>query len=494
MQNLLIGGSNNGQECLNLKYANRHGLISGATGTGKTVTLQVLAEGFSAAGVPVFLADVKGDLAGISQPGKPHPKVDERVAKIGIQDFSFSDNPVQFWDVFGKLGQPVRATVSEMGPILLAQLLELNETQEGVLTIAFQYADDNGLLLLDFEDLEALMKYVAENAKEMRAEYGNVSVSSVGAIQRSLLQLKRQGAEQLFGEPALQILDLLHVDHNGKGVINILAAEKLIHTPKVYAMFLLWLLSELFEHLPEVGDAEKPELVFFFDEAHLLFDHAPNALLGKIEQVVRLIRSKGVGVYFVTQNPMDVPNDVLGQLGNRIQHALRAFTPRDQKAVKVAAETFRQNPELDTEEIISNLGVGEALVSTLQDKGVPGIVQRTLICPPVSRIGGITAEERQSISTQSILAAKYDHEIDRHSASEMLEHRMEQQAKDLAENEREDSAERRYKNDRQAREYSMRGQRQGVRRTNTMEKMANQFMRTIGQQLVRSLMGNLKKR
>lgn len=409
------------------KMTNRHGLIAGATGTGKTVTLQVVAENLSKIGVPVFMADVKGDLSGACQPGGQNPKVNERIQQLGL-DLAFAGNPVMFWDVFGEQGHPVRATISEMGPLLLSRLLDLNDTQSGVLTLVFKIADDNQLMLLDLKDLRAMVQYVGDNAKEFKTEYGNISAASIGAIQRGLLALEEQGAEKFFGEPALDLDDLMQTDNKGRGMINILAADKLFQSPKVYTTFLLYLLAELFEHLPEVGDLEKPKLVFFFDEAHLLFNDAPKALLDKIEQVVRLIRSKGVGVFFVTQNPRDIPDTVLGQLGNRVQHALRAFTPRDQKAVRAAAETFRVNPELDTEKAIMELGVGEALVSFLEEKGTPAIVQRAFVCPPGSQIGAITPEQRQQINRQSILAGHYEKMIDRESAYELLKERAEQLA------------------------------------------------------------------
>jgi len=403
------------------KLANRHGLIAGATGTGKTVTLQTLAEGFSRLGVPVFVADVKGDLAGISQPGGTHPKVLERVAELGIADFAGEGSPVVFWDLFGENGHPVRATVSEMGPLLLGQLLALNATQAGVLNMIFKIADDNGMLLLDLKDLRSMLQHVAENAAAFKTEYGNVSAASAGAIQRSLLALESQGADQFFGEPALDLHDLLQTQ-DGRGVVNVLAAEKLMQqSPKVYATFLLWLLSELFEQLPEVGDPEKPKLVFFFDEAHLLFSDIDRALEQKIEQVVRLVRSKGVGVYFVSQNPLDIPDVVLGQLGNRIQHALRAFTPRDQKAVHAAAQTFRQNPKLDVEAVITELGVGEALVSMLNEEGKPSVVERAKIVPPRSHLGAITPEQRKRIIGASVLAGHYEKSVDRESAYERLQ-------------------------------------------------------------------------
>ena len=400
--------------------ANRHGLITGATGTGKSVTLQSLAERFSYIGVPVFMADVKSDLSGMGAAGSISPKFQERLNLLGLTDFQPYASPVTYWDVFGEQGHPVRATVSDMGPLLLARLLDLNETQAGVLTLIFKIADDNGLLLLDMKDLRAMAQYVGENAKQFTTEYGNVSSASVGAIQRGLLQLEQQGADSFFGEPMLDVADLMRLDSYGRGMINILSAEKLYNSPKLYSTFLLWMLAELFEQLPEVGDVEKPKLVFFFDEAHLLFNEAPAALLEKIEQVVRLIRSKGVGVYFVTQNPLDVPDSVLAQLGNRVQHALRAFTPRDQKAVKVAAETMRANPKFSAEAAITELGTGEALVSFLDEKGRPNIVERAYIMPPASRLGPITPPERQALIQGSPVYGKYEQTLDRESAYEKL--------------------------------------------------------------------------
>ena len=405
------------------QMANRHGLIAGATGTGKTVTLQTLAENFSARGVPVFMADVKGDLAGMSQPGGNNPKIVERAKELGLSDFKGEACPVVFWDVFGENGHPVRATISEMGPLLLGRLLDLNDTQEGVLNIVFKIADESGLLLLDLKDLRAMLQYVADNADQFKTQYGNVSAASVGAIQRNLLQLETQGADKFFGEPALDLDDLIQTQ-NGRGVVNILAAEKLMQqAPAVYATFLLWMLSELFERFPEIGDPEKPKLVFFFDEAHLLFTDIEPAVLQKIEQVVRLIRSKGVGVYFVSQNPLDVPDIVLGQMGNRVQHALRAFTPRDQKAVQAAAQTFRQNPKLDTVAVLQQLAVGEALVSMLDESGTPEMVQRAKIIPPRSQVGAIKPEQRQQIISSSVLAGHYEKTIDRESAYEKLQAR-----------------------------------------------------------------------
>ncbi|HWX46680.1 MAG TPA: helicase HerA-like domain-containing protein [Roseomonas sp.] len=419
---ILLGASETPQ-WLHLALANRHGLVAGATGTGKTITLQVMAEAFSRAGVPVFCADIKGDLSGIGQAGAPNPKLEQRAAATGVQDFAYEAAPAVFWDVFGQQGHPIRATVAEMGPLLLARLLELNDTQEGVLNIAFALADDDGLLLLDFKDLRAILAHVAERAGELSADYGNVSKASIGAIQRRLLVLEQQGGEHFFGEPALELTDLMLLTPDGRGAVNVLAADQLVQRPRLYATFLLWLLSELFEELPEVGDLEKPKLVFFFDEAHLLFRDAPKPLLEKVEQVVRLIRSKGVGVYFITQNPLDVPQGVLGQLGNRVQHALRAFTPADQKAVRAAAQTFRANPGFDTEQAITELGVGEALVSTLQPGGVPGPVQRTRIRPPQSRMGVVTPEERAAALAASPLRGKYDQTMDRQSAYELLQER-----------------------------------------------------------------------
>ncbi|MGE5241420.1 MAG: helicase HerA-like C-terminal domain-containing protein [Bacteroidota bacterium] len=404
------------------KMANRHGLIAGATGTGKTVTLQVMAERFSAIGVPVFMADVKGDLAGVSQPGAENPKLKERIKQLGLQDFAYSAFPVTFWDLFGAQGHPVRATISEMGPLLLARLLNLNETQEGVLALVFKIADDNGWLLLDLKDLRAMAQHVGDNARQFTTDYGNVSAASIGTIQRALLALEQQGADKFFGEPALNLDDLIQTQ-DGRGMINVLAADRLMQAPKLYATFLLWLLAELFEQMPEVGDREKPKLVFFFDEAHLLFNDAPPALLEKIEQVVRLIRSKGVGVYFVSQSPLDIPDNVLGQLGNRVQHALRAFTPRDQKAVKAAADTFRANPKLKVDQVISELGVGEALMSMLDEKGSPTPVERALVCPPASRIGPVTEAERAKIIDASPLKGQYDKTVDRESAYEILKNR-----------------------------------------------------------------------
>jgi len=406
---------------------NRHGLIAGATGTGKTVTLQTLAEQFSAIGVPVFMADVKGDLSGLAkEAGEGNKKVAERVKELKLADWTPTAFPVTFWDVFGEQGHPVRTTVSEMGPLLLSRILNLNETQEGVLTAVFKIADDNGLLLLDLKDLRAALQFVGDSAAQMKTQYGNISTASVGAIQRGLLTLESQGGEKFFGEPALALDDLIQTDAEGRGMVNILASDKLLSNPRVYSTLLLWLLSELFESLPEIGDPEKPKLVFFFDEAHLLFNDAPKALLEKIEQVVRLVRSKGVGVYFISQNPLDIPDTVLGQLGNRVQHALRAFTPRDQQAVKAAATTFRQNPKLKVEEVITELAVGEALVSFLDEKGRPTVVERAFVLPPRSQIGPLTADERRKVMEGSLLAGHYEKSVDRESAYEKLKGRAEE--------------------------------------------------------------------
>ncbi len=494
--------------------ANRHGLVAGATGTGKTVTLQVIAEQFSRIGVPVFAADIKGDLSGISQPGVAKPKIVERIEKLGLPAYTWEGCPVTFWDVFGEQGHPMRTTVSEMGPLLLGRLLNLNETQAGVLTLLFRIADDNGLLLLDLKDLRAMAQFVGDNAREFTTSYGNISAASVGAIQRNLLALEEQGAEAFFGEPAVSLDDLLQTDARGRGVINILAADKLIQAPRLYATFLLWLLSELFEQLPEVGDPEKPKLVFFFDEAHLLFNDAPAALREKIEQVVRLVRSKGVGVYFVTQSPGDIPETVLGQLGNKVQHALRAFTPNDQKVIKATARSFRQNPDLDLETVLTELGVGEALISFLNDKGQPEVVQRAMVVPPRSQIGPITPEQRQALLKSSLVAGTYDTPVDRESAYEILKARAEraaeaaeaeaarkqaekeaEEARKLAEKEARE-AERAAREaakeaERQRRELE-RQQREQQRQIEQMAKGAFKFLNSrSGQSLVRGILGNL---
>jgi DNA helicase HerA-like ATPase len=470
------------------KMANRHGLIAGATGTGKTITMQGLAEGFSEMGVPVFLADIKGDVSGITQPGKEHPKVAERVALMNLDDFKFQGFPVTFWDIFGKQGHPVRTTISDMGPLLMSRLLNLNDTQEGVLSLVFRVADDNGWLLLDLKDLRAMLKFVADSAAEFRTIYGNVSAASVGAIQRRLITLEDQGGDQLFAEPVLNLDDLMQTDSEGKGVINLLAANTLMNSPQLYSTFLLWLMAELFEQLPEVGDPDKPKLVLFFDEAHLIFKGAPQVLLDKVEQVVRLIRSKGVGVYFVTQNPTDIPDSVLAQLGNRIQHALRAYTARDQKAVRAAAQTFRDNPELDTEQVITELGVGEALVSLLDEKGRPQIVQRTMIKPPKSQIGPISDSQRMVLMANSLVAGVYEKTIDRESAYEILTKR----AEDIAKPQQADEvATAQAKEQAQAEKPKVAGRQ----RETAMEAFFKSAMRSIGTQiggrLVRGILGSL---
>lgn len=486
--------------------ANRHGLIAGATGTGKTVTLQILAEQFSQMGVPVFMADVKGDLSGISQVGGPHPKLEERAKVIGLESYPRFSCPTLFWDVFGEQGHKLRATVSEMGPLLLARLLDLSEAQEGVLNIAFKIADDEGLLLIDLKDLRAMLGWVAENAKEIQAQYGLVSAASVGAIQRSLLVLEQQGGDSFLGEPALDLRDLMRTTHDGKGYVNILASDKLMSSPRLYATFLLWLLSELFEEMPEVGDLEKPKLVFFFDEAHLLFNDAPKALIEKVEQVVRLIRSKGVGVYFVTQNPLDIPDSVLAQLGNRVQHALRAFTPRDLKAVNAAADTFRPNPLFKTSEVITTLGVGEALVSTLEAKGTPIIVQKTLIRPPGSRLGPVTPDERKATINSSPVAALYDREVDRESAFELITKRTAARDEEEAQIEAEKAAaKQRVLEEKELAKQAKEAERaeRAVRprasnREGVMEAVVKSAGRAmagqLGRQLVRGVLGSLFKK
>ncbi|MBP3985801.1 DUF853 family protein [Pseudoxanthomonas helianthi] len=472
------------------KFGNRHGLTAGATGTGKTVTLMTLAEGFSRIGVPVFMADVKGDVAGLAVAGDGNEKVVQRAKDIGVDGWSPAASPVVFWDLYGKLGHPVRTTVSEMGPTLLARILELNDTQSGVLEIVFKLADDRGLLLLDLEDLRALLALVAEERKDISTSYGLVSAQSIGAIQRALLQIEQQGGDRFFGEPALELSDLMRTNTDGRGVISILAADQLILKPRLYSSFLLWLLSELFENLPEVGDLDKPKLVFFFDEAHLLFDDAPPALQQRIEQVVRLIRSKGVGVYFCSQFPDDVPDNILGQLGNRVQHALRAFTPRDQKAVKTAAETFVPNPKLNVAEAISKLGVGEALVSTLQDKGVPSPVQQTLVAPPRCRMGAISEAERSQVRAGSPVGGKYDNAVDRESAAEMLakkaEARTEAAAAPKAKTARDDDPDTGGFGEAVKGVLFGTGRRQGV-----VETMAKQTARTVGSQVGRQILRGL---
>jgi uncharacterized protein len=496
---ILVGGGASGQVFLDPRYANRHGLIAGATGTGKTVTLQVLAEAFAARGVPVFLADVKGDLAGLSQAGTPHSRIDERVAAIGMPPPALTPSPVVFWDVFGRGGHHLRTTISEMGPLLLARLLELNETQEGVLHVVFRLADDEGLLLLDLADLRALLTHVAEREQEISVRYGRVTGASIGAIQRRLLALEAQGGDAFFGEPALRLPDLMRNDLAGRGIINVLDARVLFHSPRVYATCLLWLLAELFEQLPEVGDPPLPKLVFFFDEAHLLFDGAPPALVAKVERVVRLVRSKGVGVWFVTQSPLDLPEPVLGQIGNRVQHALRAFTPRDQRTVRAAASTFRQNPALDTATAIMELGVGEALVSMLEDKGVPGIVQRCLIRPPSSRIGAISDEERAVVRSRSPIGGTYDEAVNRESAYEILAARAEQAAAEAAAAAaaREAEAATRAAERAKAASRPRAGSRQGyveAAAKSAIRSVSSQLGRSLGQSLLRGVLGSLSKR
>ena len=489
MNQILIGKGEQPVQLL-ARYGNRHGLIAGATGTGKTISLMVLAEGFSRMGVPVFMADVKGDVSGMALPGITNEKIQQRVAQIGIEGYANEANPVLFWDVFGKAGHPVRTTISEIGPGLLGRILEINDTQVGMLEIAFKLADDQGLLLLDLDDLRALLNFVADNRKEISTRYGLVSTQSVAAVQRALLSLEREGGEAFFGEPSLELNDLLRTDLSGRGIVNILAADQLILKPRLYSSFLLWLLSELFENLPEVGDLDKPKLVFFFDEAHLLFDDAPPMLRQRVEQVVRIIRSKGVGVYFCSQFPDDVPNEILGQLGNRIQHALRAFTPRDQKAVKTAAETFVANPKLDVAEVISQLGVGEALVSTLREKGVPMPVERTLICPPRCRIGSITPEERATVRARSPLGSKYDLPVNRESAYEILGRRTLEkelagpESKQTEEESKQAEAEKPSEGQGKVSEWLW-----GTKRRQGMvETMAKQAARTVGSQIGRQIL------
>tara|TARA_R110002126_G_scaffold291640_1_gene454705 strand:+ start:40834 stop:42468 length:1635 start_codon:yes stop_codon:yes gene_type:complete len=508
-------------EYLDLGYANRHGLITGATGTGKTVTLQILAESFSNAGVPVFCADVKGDLSGIAAIGEYKDFLEKRANMIGLDPYDFQEFPVIFWDLFGAKGHRVRTTLTEMGPLLLARLMDMTDAQEGVLNIAFKIADENGLALLDMKDLQAMLAYLAEHSKELSGIYGNISKQSVGAIQRDLLVLERQGAENFFGEPALKISDIMRTTPDGRGAISVLAADQLMMNPRLYGTFLLWLLSELFEELPEIGDPEKPRLVFFFDEAHLLFDEAPKILIDRVEQVVRLIRSKGVGVYFVTQNPLDVPETVLSQLGNRIQHALRAYTPREQKAVKIAASTFRPNPDFDCFEAITQLGVGEALVSTLESKGVPSIVQRTLIRPPASRLGPVDESERRKVMAVSPVANIYDEDLDRNSAYEILKKRAEDAARAEEEkrrHEEEDDEEiqesRRWTlpgfgDEEDDDDYDDRGRKKSSKRKKpkstrprarrqsvaeaAMKSAARSVASSLGRALVRGILGSLKK-
>lgn len=513
--------TNNTQQdiVLHSQFANRHGLIAGATGTGKTVTLKVLAESFSRIGVPVFLADAKGDVSSLAQAGTSNAKFDERLKVLNLAPVPFAASPVIFWDLFGEQGHPIRTTVSEIGPLLLARMLNLNDTQEGVLSAVFRIADDQGLLLIDFKDLKSIISYVSEHSTEFQAEYGNLSPASLGAIQRNLLALADQGGDQFFGEPSLNILDFIQTDSQGHGYINLLAADKLMNTPKLYATFLLWMLSELFEQLPEVGDMDKPKLVFFFDEAHLLFDNASDALQEKIEQVVRLIRSKGVGIYFVTQNPLDLPESVLGQLGNRVQHALRAFTPKDQKAVKTAAETFRANTEFEVDQAITELGVGEALISCLDEQGIPQIVERGWVMPPYSSFSPIGLDERKVLMSQSIVAGIYEQAVDRESAYELLQQKVVQrqqqadadetakiQAKEQEALAKQQAKEQNAVEKQQAREQeriAREQQKEAERASKQREKMTQDIVGTFaksaarslggstGQKLVRGLLGSL---
>ena len=505
---IFVGGGGEGyaeKQYLSLDYANRHGLIAGATGTGKTVTLQILAEGFSASGVPVFLSDVKGDLSGLAKAGSPafklHDAFMSRAGKIGFTDYTYAAYPVTFWDLFGEAGHPVRTTLAQMGPLLVARLLELTEAQEGVLNIAFRVADEEGMPLLDLKDLQALLVWVGENGGALSLRYGNVSKASVGAIQRRLLVLENQGGAKLFGEPALELADIIAVDAEGRGRVNILASDKLMGAPRLYATFLLWLLSELFEELPEVGDPDKPKLVFFFDEAHLLFEDAPKALVDKVEQVARLIRSKGVGVYFITQNPADVPEDILGQLGNRIQHALRAFTAKDRKQLRAAAETYRENPRFETEVAIREVGVGEAVTSMLEKKGVPGVVERTLIRPPSSQLGPITDAERSEVMKKSPVVRKYEELKDRASAYEILAKRAEEAAKEAETAEakedemstamREFNAGRRYSGARVARSSSRSTRRSTTFGEAMTQAVIKELKGTTGRRIVRGVLGGL---
>ncbi|MEM7193763.1 MAG: helicase HerA-like domain-containing protein [Pseudomonadota bacterium] len=511
---LLIGGKNQQQVRMPTSMANRHGMIAGATGTGKTVTMQIMAEEFSKAGVPVLMADVKGDVSGLACAASSHPKIDERIEAIGISDYQSLANPVVFWDLYGKLGHPVRATVSELGPLLLSNLMALNETQTGVLYAAFKIADDNGLLLLDLEDLQSLLGWMADNASELRGEYGNFTSASIGAIQRDLLVLEEQDAEVFLGEPVLQLDDLMKMDFSGRGVVNVLDVTTIISRgPRLYATFLLWLMAELFENMPEVGDADKPKFVMFFDEAHLLFDDAPKALVDKIEQVVRLIRSKGVGVYFVSQSPLDIPEDVLGQLGLKIQHALRAFTPKEREAVSVVAENFRENPDIDTEAVITELGVGEALVSVLDEEGIPTPVEQILIRPPQSRIGPASPEERTEQIKRSPIGNKYDDAENRESAMETLKVRAEEQMRKAEEEEARIAAEKeaarqakeaeraakaaekeRVRKEREE-EREARRKARGSGRQTASEAMMKSIARSVGTQLgrkvVRGILGSL---
>jgi len=492
---LLIGGNGETTVYMDASMANRHGMVAGATGTGKTVTLQILAENFSKIGVPVFLADVKGDVSGVGKAAKPHPKIDERIETIGIENYQMLPSPVVFWDLFGKKGHPIRTTVSEIGPLLLANLLELNDTQTGILYSCFKIADDEGMLILDLKDLRSMLIWMADNRADLKGEYGNISTASIGAIQRGLLVLEEQGAEYLLGEPAIELADLMSHDFSGRGVINILDASKLIQTsPKLYSTFLLWLLSELFETLPEVGDADKPKFVMFFDEAHLLFDDAPRVLVDKIEQVVRLIRSKGVGIYFISQSPLDIPEEILGQLGLKIQHALRAFTPKDQKAVRTVANTFRENPNINTGDVITELGVGEALVSTLNSDGIPTQVEQILIRPPESRIGPMNKAERTEQIGRSPFKGRYDKSLDRESAYEMLKQRAEQNAAQEEQIEKEELA-------REAAERKEKATKRATSRRSNRQTPTEAFVKSaaraigsqLGRRVLRGIMGSIFK-
>ncbi len=480
---ILIGGSDNGQISIDPRYANRHGLIAGATGSGKTVTLQILAEGFSKLGVPVFMADVKGDLAGLGQAGTPHPKIQERIDSIDINGFAHQPFPVNLWDVFAQQGTAVRSTISEMGPQLLSELLDLNETQESVMTLAFEYADDEGMLLVDLSDLRAVLEFLGDHSRDLGVGL-KVSKASVNAILRRLIMIEREGGDLFFGEPALELEDFISHNRQAEGVINILAADKLIQSPRLYATFLLWLLSELFESLPEVGDPDKPKLVFFFDEAHLLFKNASRALVEKIEQVARLIRSKGVGIYFVSQSPADIPEDILGQLGNRIQHTLRAYTPKDQKAVRAAAQSFRANPDFDTADVITQLGIGEAIVSVLQEGGVPSQVERVLVRPPESRMGPLNEQERQQLLSGNPFHRKYQNAVDPDSAREMLQRRAEKNAQ------AEEAAEQQKQSSRPSKKRS--SNRQSVGEA-FMKSIARSIGSSIGRKLIRGVLGSLLK-
>ncbi len=481
MQEILLGGNAQKQLIMNAAMGNRHGVISGATGTGKTVTLQILAEGYSRIGVPVFMVDMKGDLSGIAKPGQEHPKITERIQSIGIDNFQFRGNPTVFWDIFAKNGHPVRTTISDIGPLLLSHLLELNDTQSGILYSCFKIADDQGLLLLDLKDLQSMLMWMTDNARELKSEYGHISSASIGAIQRRLLVLEEQGAANFFAEPALDLDDIQHVDFSGQGVISVLDATILINkSPRLYAAFLLWMLSELYETLPEVGDADKPRLVLFFDEAHLLFDRAPRVLIDKIEQIVRLIRSKGIGVYFISQSPLDIPEDILGQLGLKIQHALRAYTPKDKKTIKAVASTFRANPELDTEQVIKELKTGEALVSVLNPDGSPTPVERILMRPPESRIGPLTEAERKELISRSPIQGRYDEVIDRESAYELLK----QKAEKMAE------IQEQQKSVKKRRSTSRSSSRQSVGEA-LLKSAARSIGSQIGRQIIRGIMGSL---